>query len=403
VPDRSEKLARLEAAISGLALHLSKLDVDVHVPLYANTFPLATVAKRAAQANPRPRVSINPFDWNWSKDPSNAPPFLSARPAQLFFATESEFARIHEAGISFFAIPTSVFHPRFVFIGLPRGASVDDPKYDLVAQLIEKTLSSHTGPEWDSSLAEMPITWVSDIPEQAELLASRVNEQLGDPEDAADRQLIKYWQDRPLADALGLLHSNESQGSGLKAFIWGGPLASVARRDTAQPGGEVARRTGGLKLRDPDLAQRCISLTSLTAAFSIADIRQRHALYCCIGYKEGRKLVDYYRSDQHLTDARWSISSRKFEALRLTPLPALVSAIKEFFGALFPAAAEVADAFRGAATPDEVDAGPFSEFVRDYDKFCRTVNPIAQLYTPGVYAACLEEHHDGEAFDVLFS
>lgn len=401
----NDALRTLELAVAKLARSISKMDIDVFVPLYANTFPLATVAKRAAAAASKSSVSLKCFDWNWSKQGED-PPFLSSKPHQLFFATESEFPLIHAAGISFFAIPVSVFHPRYIFLGLPPKATPNDVDVVALKDWIAAALvpSGSVSPPGLTPKQAFALTWVSDIPGQALLLARAVESRRETPHRTPDG-LVKIWRDRSLEDALGVGPPPKDPRPMVKAFIWGGPLASVAQKDAEVPTTVTATSTsqhrGWLRLRDPSRASVSIRLPSLSEAFSAQQIRREHALYCCVGYKETRRLKDYYMGEHHLKDVPWSLEGRKFAAMRGSEIPKLVLEMKALFDGIF-AAATVAAA-RTQRNGGVLPVGKvFEEFKADYDKFCRTLNPVAQLYTAEEYVKCLYDHHDAEAFAALF-
>ena len=383
----------LEDAVDRLASEMCSLDLDVFVPLYANTFPIATVAKRAAKkTQKRQRIAIHHFDWNWSKK-EQGPPFLSSRPLQIFFATEREFMALHAAGISFFAAPVSVFHPRYIFLGLPPHVDQTNAAVLALQSEIVAAFAAPRGavpvPKPGSQTAKL--TWVSDIPSQAHLLAAAVERHFGASRRRIAGDLVEFWRDRRLDEALGLGLGSRTASRRIKAFIWGGPLASVAKEDArATP---ASARSNGVRLRDPQRASVCIRLDSLADSFTALEIREEHALYCCVGYKENRRLKTYYLNKEHEGDTAWSLEGRKYAAMCGSEVSTLVDGILVVFEALFAAAAAA-----NVSAPGKL----FEEFQTDYDKFCRTRSPVAQLNTPGSYVRCLNAHHDLEAFKLLF-
>ena len=378
---------------------LSQMDIDVFVPLYANTFPLATIAKKACKKAGKNRtISIEGFDWNWSKSPPNDPPFPSSRPFQLFFATKSEFRYIHQAGISFFAVPVSVFHPKYIFLGLPPDVEdseswVKDLRADIELAFRKSVAEGGKPPSRLTSQKRHGLTWVSDIPDQAEMLSSKVQSFLDGRK--TREKLVNFWQSRPIEDALNAGADSKESDRQVKAFIWGGPLASVYKNDANRPNGVAANQMDdhSLRMRDPERQSSVIELGSLSEAFKPEEIDAQHALYCCIGYKETGRLRDYYVGKQNLDDMEpWSLESKKFAALQDSGISDLALEIGSFFECLF------------AATSPTASAGVvlFEEFKSDYNKFCRTLNPVAQLYATREYIECLYNHHDAVAFNKLF-
>ncbi len=389
------------------------MDIDVFVPLYANTFPLATVAERAARKSAKvekPTIAIQDFDWNWAKPqestwstPRKPPPFLSSRPYQLFFATESEFRQIHEAGISFLAVPVSVFHPRFIFLGLPPRVKSTNEHIITLKNLISEACKSRNGSQLQKADLPFQLTWVSDIPSQAKLLAGKVAQDLGKcGGNLDDESLVKFYGSRSLAETLGINSKAVDGHRPVKAFIWGGPLASVAQKDAAEQG----KRRRWLRLRDPRRASVCIELPSLLNAFTEEEIRREHALYCCVGFKENRHLRDYYIRDLQLDHKvpPWQLSGHKYDAVSRDPqIPTLVQNVESLFDSIFAAArAAEPGAPVKTGTRRVRPAKMFETFQSDYDKFCRTRNPVAQLFTSEDYVKCLCDHHDSDAFAALF-
>ncbi|HEX7929775.1 MAG TPA: hypothetical protein VF470_02555, partial [Sphingomicrobium sp.] len=291
-----------------------------------------------------------------------------------------------------------------IFLSLPSGASPADARVVALKADVEAALGSRhrSGAARRTSRRRIALTWVSDIPDQAAMISDKVETYLG-----AKRRgpsLVQFWRDRPLQSALGLGPGSAERKPRIKAFVWGGPLASVAKNGVNAMTGSGGQAPFGWH-RDPGRASVRIDLPRLSQAFTEDKIDEKHALYCCVGYKETRLLKDYYVSEQHLGDEACSLEGRKFAALHGSEIPDLVADLRAFFVGLFAAAKEVSAAIDAGGTPAGAPGSLklLAEFQADYDKFCRTLNPVAQLYSAEEYAQCLCNHHDADTFADLFS
>ena len=331
---------------------------------------------------------------------------LKAAPP-AFFATGSEFQRIYNAGISFFAVPVSVFHPRYIFLGLPPGTSPNDDSVIKLKDRISTALNTRNSGGGSLVLKPDPhfnFTWVSDIPEQAQLLAHKVNECLNGAGDTRDRDLVKLWSGRPIEDALGLGLGPRIKIRMIKAFIWGGPLTSVTLADAViESRGVQSMPKRRFRFRDPDRKIAIIKLPSLSKAFEKDQIEPTHALYCCVGYKEDHILREYYTARLNEKDARpWSLAGLRYNAMSGSDIPRLVQAIQNFYESIFSAAMAMVQSLPHKPCGQQQSYGKvFEEFQADYDKFCRARNPVAQLYSVADYAECLHTHHDPTDFETL--
>ena len=141
-------------------------------------------------------------------------------------------------------------------------------------------------------------------------------------------------------------------------------------------------------------------------SFEDDEIRNQYPLYCCVGYKEDHRLVEYYKAGLHVERAPWDLDKgAKLGFMRGSPVETLCDRIKTFFAALFATADMANELFEGdfekAVQLDT--AGMFEAFRYDYDKYCRTMSPISQLYSAGDYLRCLSMHHDAAAFRRSFN
>lgn len=413
--------------------------IDVYVPLYANTFPMASAAAQAIknhaemhkgeESRKKPQITIKHYEWAWDtgwfNDGKKNPPFKSSRPYQFFFATKGEFETIYRSGISFFAFPISVFHPRFLFISTNAQDRVSST-HDLVQRLavdLDGTMlnCARCGNVIDdqtivAGIGTAPWTWITDVPQQVESLSLKIGSRLGIS--SIERQGVRshYWKLRDVGESLGLPEF-KADGSSLKAYVWGGPLASAAQLDVrcSNHCEDRLQQPGWPRLRSMESQTAGIRMPSLTKFFEdtptgVEELDERHTLYACVGYKEDVRVSDRYISPaRYPQDTLWSLGGKLYQEFRDTdPLVKLIETIREFYFSLFETCQPL-DACNPNSSCDkfnEINKDSreiLTVFRRNYDEHCRTVDPISQFYSTRPYATCISHHHDMDALKKIIA